>query len=262
MKTINRLTLFILVSIIFSFSAFPSYSAEENTCVACHGDVKKPAKSVHAAMKMGCSACHASVEGKSHPDQKGSIVLTQKIPGLCYGCHDESKFKGKSGHTLLGMCTGCHRPHRSDTEKLLNSEQPGVCYDCHERAKFTRKYLHKIINVGGCSSCHAPHISNYPSLLVNNERELCISCHAAKMKLPHVAALPGKRRHPIDGVIDPSTVKMISMPDPANPKKKIMAPDPNVPGKEMTCASCHDPHSSDFKGLLTQARICTKCHKK
>lgn len=259
MKFIKKFLSLTVIIFTFGLLTFPSYSAEENTCVACHGDVKKPAKSVHAALKMGCSACHKSAEGKSHPDQKGSIVLTQKIPGLCYGCHDESKFRGKSGHTLLGMCTGCHNPHRSDSNKLLKGDQPGVCYDCHDKAKFTKKYVHKIINVGGCSSCHAPHISNHPALLVNSEHALCISCHAAKLKLPHVIALPGGKRHPISGVKDPSTLGMIKVPDSKNPD--MLMPDPNVPGKEMTCSSCHDPHSSDYRGLLTQARICTKCHK-
>jgi len=252
-----------IMTVIFTFGllTIPAYSADENPCIACHGDVKKPAKSVHAALEMGCSACHKSIEGKSHPDQKGSIVLTQNIPGVCYSCHDESKFKGTSGHTLLGMCTGCHNPHKSDSNKLLRSDQPGVCYDCHDKAKFNKKYVHKIINVGGCSSCHAPHISNHPFLLVNSEHELCNSCHAAKLKLPHVVALPGRNRHPISGVKDPSTIKMMKVPDPKNPKREMEVPDPNEPGKEMSCASCHDPHSSDFRGLLTQERICTKCHK-
>jgi len=261
---LKLIKIFLFLTLIFFILLqfkFPSYSAEENACMACHGDVKKPAKSIHAALEMGCSACHKSVEGKSHPEQKGSIILTKNIPGLCYGCHDESKFRGTSGHTLLGMCTGCHNPHRSDSNKLLKSDQPGVCYDCHDKAKFTKKYVHKIIDVGGCSSCHAPHISNHPSLLINSEHELCISCHAAKLKLSHVIALPGRKRHPISGVKDPSTLKMILVPDPKNPKKQVEVPDPNVPGKEMSCASCHDPHSSDFTGLLTQARICTKCHK-
>jgi predicted CXXCH cytochrome family protein len=249
---------------IFTFGllTFAAYSAEENTCVACHEDVNKPAKSIHAALKMGCSACHKTVEGKSHPDQKGSIVLTQKIPGLCYGCHAESKFRGKSGHTLLGMCTGCHNPHRSDSGKLLKSDQPGVCYECHDKAKFAKKYIHGIINVGGCTACHAAHVSDNPSLLMNSVHELCVSCHIKVTKEKHVVAIPGRKRHPIVGVIDPSTLKMIKGTDPKNPKRQIEVPDPNVPGKEMTCASCHDPHSSDFRSLLTQQKICTKCHKK
>lgn len=261
MKPISCLIFIAVLCFMICFFPLASYAVDENTCIACHADLNKPGKSVHPAVKMGCSACHKSVEGKNHPDQKGSVVLTQKIPALCYGCHDEAKFKGKYGHTLLGMCTGCHNPHRSDSTHLLKSDQPGVCYECHDQAKFRRKYVHKIIDMGGCSSCHAPHISNHQHLLVNAEHELCISCHAAKLKLPHVVSLPGKKRHPVTGVKDPSTVKLIKVPNPVNPKTEIEVQDPNVQGKEMTCGSCHDPHSSDFRGLLTQARICTKCHK-
>lgn len=238
-----------------------SYCVEEDPCIACHTDMKRSAKSVHAVLSTGCSVCHKTVEGKTHPDQKDSIILIEKIPRLCYNCHDESKFRGTSGHTLLGMCTGCHNPHNSDSEKLLNKDQPAVCYDCHDKTRFTRKNVHRIINVGGCTSCHAPHVSPYPFLLSKPTKELCLSCHSAKARMPHVVALPGKRRHPIDGVIDPSTQKMIKVPDPKNPQRQIEIPDPNVPGKEMTCLSCHDPHSSDFRGILVQERICLKCHK-
>ena len=37
--------------------------------------------------------------------------------------------------------------------------------------------------------------------------------------------------------------------------------DPDKPGKEITCMSCHDPHSSDYKKLFPVANICAKCHK-
>jgi predicted CXXCH cytochrome family protein len=257
-----KISIFLSSFILFFWLlVFPSYSAEENACITCHEDVKKPAKSIHPALNMTCSACHKTIEGKSHPDQKGSIVLTQKIPGLCYGCHAESKFRGKSGHTLLGMCTACHNPHRSDSNKLLKSDQPGICYDCHEKTKFTKKYVHKIINMGGCTSCHAPHISDNPFLLINSVHDLCVSCHIKVTKEKHVVSIPGRKRHPITGVIDPSTLKLIKETDPRNPKRQIEVPDPNVPGKEMSCASCHDPHSSDFISLLTAQKICAKCHK-
>jgi predicted CXXCH cytochrome family protein len=305
---IIKLTFFIITIIfILSLSPFPSYSAEEISCVTCHVKMTQKAKSIHAAVALGCQSCHKSVEGKPHPGPKGGIVLTQSMPGLCYNCHDESKFKGKSvhqpvsggmctgchdphrsdfpkiliadvpklcytchseskfkgksGHTLLGMCTGCHNPHSSNSNKILNGEQPVLCYSCHDKAKFTKKYVHNIINLGGCTSCHAPHISDHPSLLSSGEYELCISCHSTKAKGEHVVALPGRKRHPIRGVKDPSTLKMIKVQDPKNPKRQIEVPDPSVPGKDMNCSSCHDPHSSDFRGLLTQERICSKCHK-
>jgi len=307
MRTIKLLTFLSIFLGTFCLLTFQSYSAEEDPCLTCHVKLTQKAKSVHAAVSLGCQSCHKTVEGKTHPGQKGSIVLTQNMPNLCYSCHDESKFKGKSvhqpvsggmctgchnphqsdfpkiligdvpsicynchseskfkgksGHTLLGMCTGCHNPHSSNSDKILKSNQPDLCYACHDKAKFTKKYVHQIINVGGCTSCHAPHISDHPSLLSSSEHELCISCHAAKAKEQHVVGLPGRKRHPVMGVIDPSTVKMIKGLDPKTPKKQVEVPDPNVPGKMMSCSSCHAPHSSDFRALLTAERICIKCHK-
>ena len=98
-----------------------TYSAQENPCVGCHPEFKQKFKSVHAALGMGCATCHKQVEGKNHPAEKGSIVLTQSMPGLCYSCHDESKFKGKSVHQAVsgGMCTGCHNAHQSNYPKIL-----------------------------------------------------------------------------------------------------------------------------------------------
>ena len=120
-------------------------------------------------------------------------LLIKNTPGLCYNCHKEANFKGTSGHTAIGMCTGCHNPHSSNSNKILLGDQPGLCYNCHDKAKFTKKYVHGIINIGGCTSCHVPHQSSNPSLLPNPVYELCISCHSPQSKGQHVIALPGKK---------------------------------------------------------------------
>lgn len=306
MRKLGLILIIALVCIMLSALTSQSYAAQENQCLTCHTKFKEPAKSIHAAMGMGCEACHKPVEGMTHPDQKGSIKLTQDMPGLCYSCHDQSKFKGKSvhqpvssgmctachdphqsnfpkilvkdvpglcynchdeskfkgasGHTAVGMCTGCHDPHSSNSDKILKADQPELCYTCHDKANFTKKYVHAIIAAGGCTSCHSPHISPYPALLSNKVEQLCSSCHVNKDGR-HIVALPGNRVHPISGVIDPSTTTMIQVVDPKNPRVSTMEPDPKHPGKPMTCLSCHDPHSSDYKNLFPTNRICEKCHK-
>ncbi len=263
-KILNLLALLVVLSFLFIIAgpfAIQTYSAQESPCLGCHSDLKKPTKSVHATMAMGCETCHKPVEGKSHPDQKGSMKLTQDVPGLCYNCHDQSKFtKGKSGHTVVGMCTGCHNPHASNSDKLLKADQPELCYACHEKSKFAKKHVHSIIAAGGCTSCHTPHISNNHALLLSNDiNELCKTCHAGKDGR-HIVAIPGKRIHPITGK-DPSTLTMIKVPDPARPGKEMEVPDPKNPGKDITCTTCHDPHSSDFANLFPQKNMCAKCHK-
>ena len=263
MKTFKFFIGFSFALFLFgSFTSHVSY-AEENPCLVCHVSFKQALKNVHNPVNMGCDACHVRAEGKEHPRDKDSMKLTQEMPHLCYVCHEESKFKGKVVHSPVagGMCTSCHDAHQSNVPKILKKASPELCYMCHDKGKFTKKFVHSAIPSVGCGTCHAPHVSNNPSLLASDINELCLSCHVAKAKGTHVVALPGGKRHPIKGVIDPSTRKMIKVQDPKKPGREIEGPDPNVPGKELTCVSCHDPHSADFKSLLTAQRICLKCHK-
>ena len=117
------------------------------------------------------------MEGKTHPDQKGSIKLTQDMPGLCYSCHDASKFKGKSVHQPVssGMCTACHDPHQSNFPKILVKDVPGLCYNCHDESKFKGASGHTA--VGMCTGCHNPHSSNSDKILKMDQPELCYTCH-------------------------------------------------------------------------------------
>ncbi|MEW6570033.1 MAG: cytochrome c3 family protein [Nitrospirota bacterium] len=263
MRTYKLCCLFIFFLIISIFLNCSAFSSEENPCLTCHINLKEPAKNVHEAFRMGCETCHKKEEGKIHPDDKKSMKLVQNMPGLCYLCHESSKFGGEVIHAPLaaGMCIGCHDPHQSNNDKLLKEPLPEVCYTCHDKANFTKKYVHNVINVVGCVTCHSPHASNNPYLLPSPVNEVCITCHKAQASGAHVIALPFKRYHPVKGVKDPTTLKMIKAPDPKNPKKQIEVPDPNVPGKELSCTSCHNPHSSDYRRLYTSERLCTKCHQ-
>jgi len=220
------LKILILLTAILFFAApliYEAHSGEENPCVTCHADLKKPAKSVHAAIALGCSSCHKTVEGKSHPAQKGSIILTQSMPGLCYSCHDEAKFKGKSVHQPVsgGMCTGCHDAHQSDVPKLLIKSTPGLCYNCHKEANFKGTSGHTAI--GMCTGCHNPHSSNSDKILLGDQPGLCYNCHdKAKFTKKHV-----------HGII-------------------------NIGG----CTSCHAPHQSSNPSLLPNPvyELCISCH--
>lgn len=297
----------LLIIVACSVISNSIFAAAQNPCLDCHDKFKARTKSFHAAIALGCPSCHTTVAGKTHPGQKGSIVLTQNMPGLCYSCHDESKFKNKAvhqpvasglctgchdphqsnypkillkdipglcynchqeskfnggkGHTNIGMCNGCHAPHSSNYDRLLLNNQPELCYTCHDKAKFTKKYTHSVIPVAGCTSCHTPHISKNPSLLLtSNIQEMCLACHVNKNDGRHVVSLPGGKAHPISGVTDPATLKWIKVKDPKTGEEREI-PDPKNPGTQMTCASCHNPHSSDFRKLFTEARICHRCHK-
>ena len=226
MKTLFLSILLIVLGLFFLLSdpfTPQTYSAQENPCVACHPEFKQKFKSVHAALGMGCATCHKEVAGKNHPAEKDSIVLTQSMPGLCYSCHDESKFKGKSVHQAVsgGMCTGCHDAHQSNYPKILLKDIPGICYNCHDQKKFQGKSGHT--NIGMCTGCHNPHSSELDKLVKTAQPELCYSCHEKdqfKKKYVHSIIPSGG------------------------------------------CTACHIPHSSQYPALLPKSihELCIMCH--
>ncbi len=302
---------FVLVFLVLSVFIY----AEENPCLTCHVNFKEPSKNIHEAIALGCHTCHEMVTGKNHPQDKNSVKLIQDMPKLCFSCHDENKFSGKSthqpvsggmctgchnphqsnykkilqkeipmlcyschneknfkegvsGHTLIGMCNGCHAPHTSEINHLLLNNQPELCYTCHDKVKFTKKNIHKIINLPeGCTVCHSPHISNNPSLIYKSHvNDLCVTCHSPQATGGHITAAitrgPKRKYHPVRGVTDPNFPgKPKKIPDPNKPGRMIEVFDPENPGKELTCVSCHEPHSSDFRKLFLKENICQHCHK-
>jgi predicted CXXCH cytochrome family protein len=234
----------VLCCILVFISAFlilsgDAFAASGNRCLKCHTDIEKH-KNVHPAIKNGCDICHIELNGLEHPVQKESIRLSEKVPGLCYKCHNESKYNKKFKHSpyAKGECTKCHNTHASDFNKLLRSDAPDICYTCHKKEKFTKKYVHAII-VNGCSKrCHSPHASDSQYCLAMPINEGCIGCHREQESGRHIASVPGPFIHPISGV-----------------------PDPKKPDQELTCASCHNPHSSKYPILLYTKGKCRKCHK-
>lgn len=264
MKQKNFIGFPLIIVFVFVISFYLQTTANaENECLSCHKEYSEPAKSMHAIVKTGCDICHKPVEGKNHPVDKKSIQLVQEMPGLCYVCHKESEFKGPVVHAFLagGKCTTCHNAHRSQYDKLLVSAPPDLCFMCHDSKKFKKKYVHKVIEAVGCTGCHLPHVSSDPALLPKPINELCIACHKEQGSGRHIVTIPGRKVHPLKGAKDPSTIRMIKVPHPTKPGIQIEVPDPDTPGKEITCVSCHDPHSSDYELLKLSQNICQKCHK-
>lgn len=185
---------------------YKSFVAKEDKCTDCHSDLmSKP--NAHAAAD-DCSSCHQQkIEEHKNTTQKG-LNLVDKLPDLCYTCHDEIKKKfetpsltHKAVNDAKG-CVVCHSPHSSPEKKMLVMKERDMCLSCHNKEMVTKTGL--IANMqlllktskmehapvtDGCVACHNPHGSENTRLLnkmfpadqyVSAKKEnfaLCFDCH-------------------------------------------------------------------------------------
>lgn len=235
-----------IVSIAMSIFFFGSVNAAEIDCMQCHSDIAQ-GKTVHAAVATGCTSCHTAIDARDIPHRVKNQVpkgLSSAPPGLCYGCHDKALFEKKNIHGALGIgCSACHNPHSSGNARLVRAEMPDLCYACHDNRPFAKRNTHSPVAAGQCTACHLPHSSENATLLDKPVKDLCDACHGDKSGKHILAGFGLGDTHPAKG-----------------------KPDPAHPGKEMICASCHIPHSSSGKFLLTDAgpsgNLCLMCHDK
>jgi predicted CXXCH cytochrome family protein len=229
-------------------------STPRELCAGCHDPQDPAAVRGHRSIAIGggdCAGCH-DPHGSDRPGlfppfahgpyEEGRCEVCHSGPGgaleksgaaACVGCHgDHAADAARSvPHApLLGEegCVACHSPHAGKTAALLRRDSvASTCFSCHDRAMFAGEVRHPEQE---CGTCHAPHGSETPGMLIAPQSELCLGCH--DVAASHV--------HPYQGpALDPRT------------------------GEELTCTSCHAPHSGSFETLLTHDRdraLCVQCH--
>jgi len=193
---------------------------------------------VHGAVKTGrCSVCH-----EPHQTETQKLLRFSETGKLCFQCHEDDLTGRRSIHPPAGdgTCDVCHSPHGSRTKFNLLKDVPELCYDCHDRVD-GGKNTHAAIRVKGCLGCHNPHGSDNSPLLNLPLNELCVNCHKDRSDGSHIITGFSYRLHPVSGLKDP--------------KRQ---------GKEFSCVSCHNPHSSDNIKLFYQGNnreeMCRRCH--
>jgi predicted CXXCH cytochrome family protein len=228
-----RCTLPILLVLAIPLLAAAAELAD-SPCYTCHQKQKASfaVGTIHEPVASGdCESCH-----QDHgTDNK--LLLTDEVPTLCYGCHDQASKTTKHSPVDEGSCLDCHQVHNSEGSGLLVKAVPDLCSDCHD-AMGSKKSVHQPVAEGGCLDCHQAHESDEAKLLSKATPDLCSDCHS----------------------------------DPDRSAGK--APHEPVSGGE--CSECHQAHESDFKPLLTanysQERyllynadaysLCFNCHDK
>ncbi|NLC55593.1 MAG: hypothetical protein GX774_02000 [Armatimonadetes bacterium] len=157
---------------------------EAALCLRCHRR-DFPAQDWHAAAhgraRIACSKCH-----DVHHPPKGSKMLRQPVPDLCFSCHPQQRgqFRQNAHHPVLEgrlSCLDCHDPHRPPTRSLLADD---TCTQCHAEKAGPFTYAHDVAlgdTTEGCLACHRSHGSPHPQLLRLAGRGLCQQCHLDKI---------------------------------------------------------------------------------
>jgi len=190
-----------------------------------------------------CMSCHeTNVSAKDLKPQK---------PGdsVCYSCHKKiTEYGYVHGPAATWACLSCHDKNSKPAKYAAQQSERDLCFVCHKekREEWTpKKYWHGPTAAGKCSICHNPHASNNISWLKKPSWDLCITCHEDRASGRHVVAgFVFGSSHPTKG-----------------------RPDPLRHGKELSCASCHNPHAANSRALfandtISPGSLCQMCHKK
>lgn len=215
--------------------AHSGFSVKDKNCVSCHNfhpkDKERVKKYQHPPFKnKQCGACHEGSTGALKKDENA----------LCMGCHagnyktftEAKEFVHPPVHEKF--CTACHTPHASSYEKLLKDKLSYVCFQCHTKIEelTLSSHKHPPAAEGKCLACHnAKSVTKGEKLIEGGVVNKCNQCHTKQMKFTHPVG-------------ENLTIPKI--------EKKV----------NVTCASCHQPHGSDF-GFIFKSEMadqCRTCH--
>ena len=220
----------------------PAAAWSVTDCQGCHEKALGTSfqNTKHAKLDQSCVQCHVNVAEhakaqlngeKNAPSPALKNLTAAQVNDKCLSCHEKAKQSNylSSMHARRNVaCTSCHSAHSAKSVKaqLKTKMDSDTCYTCHksERAKAMRTSHHPVREGKmGCSSCHNPHDGSQPKMIkADSINELCYKCHAEKRG-------PFAFEH--------------------------------APVRE-DCATCHDPHGSNHKRMLTQKlpTLCYNCH--
>lgn len=190
-----------------------------------------------------CVSCHEMMTSEK------DIKPQRPVDSICYPCHKKiAEYGYVHGPAATWNCLSCHDRSSSPVKYITRQPEKDLCFVCHKEKKeewAPKKYWHGPTTTGDCTICHNPHATNNVSWLKKPAWELCVTCHKEK----------ASGRHVVVGFVFGSSHPTKGRPDPLHPRK------------ELSCASCHNPHASNSRSLFANDEIspnslCQMCHKK
>lgn len=217
----------------------------KSLCFACHQDGEEYPLRHEDPVEL-CNRCHGSGEitSDAHPLRTVPAAIT---PPESWPLRDGAL-------TCLTCHTAGHPEHR-DLGKFLRdgpyASRNDFCNNCHDPEALSGRNPHLDINAGeGCGFCHArrpvPGSDTIDTVqLIASPNILCLRCHQPNFH-------PGDFDHTV--TVD------------ADRARDIMGELPLYQGRQVICATCHNPHIEEtdnhkLRGNIMGMMICASCHK-
>ncbi len=237
---------------------------DENLCLTCHkvGVGVPEGGSRHAALDMGCEACHNIHKTGERGKREFDYQLKKDSPALCVDCHDTKDPKLIETHQGQPFedagCLTCHDPHQSTKPKLILAfaHSPfkagkASCAICHQPPQDGKVVLKKASTNELCLTCHSKKAEQIKQAKVQHPGAAteCIGCHN-----PHAGRTPGLPK--TDAV---NTCLRCHSDQAMQYNKKYL----HQPAFGQGCSTCHEPHGGENEHLLrtqTVNSLCLECH--
>ena len=275
------------------FLASPYLSADKNAldkagrasqpgeeCLACHGEksltttragktvslfveAKKFSASVHGSL--GCTGCHADLEGKDLPHE---TPLARVNCGACHPSEMEQHARslhGKAiarGDPLAPHCVDCHGNHdilpvKDSRSAVAPLKIPFVCGKCHQEGtpvQLNRPIPQSNILENYSESIHGEGLLRKGLIVAPS----CISCHTAHLILPHTDPASSIARKNIAATCSRCHAEIEAVHRKVI-RGELWQKQANV---LPACVDCHQPHKIR-KVFYTQGMAdadCMRCH--
>jgi len=282
------LVLFPMTFVTAAAGAADSLSDGDKQCLGCHSfdGLKKDladgktlalhiqgdafAKSIHGVI--GCAACHAGVNLRTHSRAKKKIASAREysvaMTQVCSGCHAEALKQNEAGlHAMLlgkgnlsaPVCTDCHGTHAISPKTAYDT-----CVGCHQTAMGAHQEwlpnagLH--LEVVSCAACHAPTAQRMVDLrLYDGVAKKWVAEKEGLAEFEKMARAADADGNGLDALELRNLMGQINR-DPAGPQKNLRGRIELRTGVEAhrlsgkvsaikDCASCHQQGAEPFQNV-------------